>query len=60
MLLEPENTPLLGGLMVVSTNGHVFPVQVINLLQEDVWLSASVKLGIPSQCQCARGHVRIY
>lgn len=59
MLLEPGNTPLPGGLMVVptvvSSNNHVFPVQVLNLSQEDVWLPPKTRLGIISQCQCIEG-----
>lgn len=59
MLLEPGNTPLPGGLMVVptviSSNSHVFPVQVINLSQEDVWLPPKTRLGTLTQCQCVEG-----
>lgn len=50
MLFEP------GGLIVVptviSSNNHIFPVQVINFSPEDVWLSPKTRLGILSQCQC--------
>lgn len=53
MLFEP------GGLIVVptviSSNNHIFPVQVINFSQEDVWLSPKTRLGILSQCQCVEG-----
>lgn len=53
MLFEP------GGLIVVptviSSNNHIFPVQVINFSPEDVWLSPKTRLGILSQCQCVEG-----
>lgn len=59
MLLEPGNIPLPGGLIVVptviSSNSHVFPVQVINLSQEDICLSPKTRLGILSPCQCIEG-----
>ena len=59
MLLEPGNTPLPSGLMIVptviSSNSHIFPVQVINFSREDVWLSPKTRLGILSQCQCVEG-----
>jgi len=59
MLLEPGNTPLPGGLIVVptviSSNNHIFPVQVVNFSAEDVWLSPKIRLGILNQCQCVEG-----
>lgn len=58
-LLKPGKTFLPGGLMVlpmvISTNNPVFPVQVINLSQEDIWLSPKTRLGTLSQCQCTGG-----
>lgn len=54
-LLEPSNTSLPGGLVLVPTlvspGKRVFPVQVVNLSPEDVWLPPKVKLGV-----LARGH----
>ncbi len=42
LLLEPGSTPLPGGLIptptLVSPQSRVFPVQVVNFSQEDVWL----------------------
>lgn len=59
MLLEPGNTPLPSGLVVVPTvvspNSHVFPVQVINFSQEDVWLPRKVRLGSLSPCEYVEG-----
>ena len=59
MLLEPGNTPLPGGLIVVptviSSNHDIFPVRVINFSPEDVWLSPKTRLGVLSQCQCVEG-----
>lgn len=59
MLLEPGNAPLPGGLVVVptvvSSNSQVFPVQVINFSQEDVWLPPKTRLGVLSQCECVEG-----
>lgn len=56
MLLEPGNTPLPSGLViiptVVSPNNHIFPVQVINFSAEDVWLPRKARLGSLSQCEC--------
>lgn len=48
MLLELGNIPLPSELTIVSTlistSSHMFPVQVSNLLQEDVWLSLKARL----------------
>ena len=59
MLLEPGNTPLPGGLIVVptviSSNNDIFPVRVINFSPEDVWLFPKTRLGVLSQCQCVEG-----
>lgn len=48
-LLEPMNTPLPGGLIVVpslvSSETSLFPVQVVNLSPEDIWLQARTRLG---------------
>lgn len=56
MLLEPGNTPLPSGLViiptVVSANSPVFPVQVINFSAEGVWLPRKARLGSLSQCEC--------
>lgn len=56
LLLEPGNTPLPGGLIpmptLVSSRSRVFPVQVVNFSQEDVWLPPKVPLGILTHCQC--------
>lgn len=50
MLLEPTTVPLLGGLVVVPTlvgsEKHLFPVQVMNLSDEDVWLNSKTRLGV--------------
>uniref|UniRef100_A0A672FZX6 Gypsy retrotransposon integrase-like protein 1 n=1 Tax=Salarias fasciatus TaxID=181472 RepID=A0A672FZX6_SALFA len=55
MLLEPGNTPLPGGLMVIPTltcySSPVFPVQVINLTQEDIWLPPKTRVGTLSHCE---------
>ncbi|KAJ8381162.1 hypothetical protein SKAU_G00019400 [Synaphobranchus kaupii] len=55
LLLEPVNTPLPGDLVVVPTlvptDSHVFPVQVINVSQEDVWLQPRTRLGVLSRIQ---------
>lgn len=56
LLLEPGTTPLPGGLIpmptLVSSRSRVFPVQVVNFSQEDVWLPPKVRLGILTLCQC--------
>ncbi|CAM4557621.1 unnamed protein product [Leuciscus chuanchicus] len=56
LLLEPGSTPLPGGLIpmptLVSSRSRVFPVQVVNFSQEDVWLPPKVQLGILTHCQC--------
>ncbi|XP_056303592.1 uncharacterized protein LOC130215772 [Danio aesculapii] len=61
LLLEPGNSPLPGGLILmptlVSPRSHVFPVQVINFSQEDVWLPPKVQLGILTHCQCAESDI---
>lgn len=50
MLLEPGSAPLPGGLVVVptlvSSKSHVFPVQVMNMSDEDLWLRPSIRLGV--------------
>ena len=55
-MLEPRNMLLPGGLIpvptVVSFSSRVFPVQVVNLSQDDVWLSPKMSLGVLSHCQC--------
>lgn len=55
MLLEPGNTPLPSGLVVVLTivspNSHVFPVQVINNSPEDVRLPHKARLGSLTECK---------
>lgn len=52
LLLEPGTTPLPSGLIpiptLVSSRSRVFPVQVVNFSQEDVWLAPKVRLGIPA------------
>lgn len=59
LVLEPGNTPLPGGVIVVPTvisaHSRTFPVQVINLSQEDVWLPAKARLGVLNLCQCIEG-----
>lgn len=59
MLLEPGNTPLPCGFIVVPTvvspNSHVFPVQVINFSPEDVWLPRKARLGSLSPCEYVEG-----
>lgn len=58
-LVEPGNVQLPGGLLViptlVSTNSLVFPVQVMNISQEDVWLPPKARLGIISPGRCIEG-----
>lgn len=58
-LIKPGNAPLPGELIVVSkvisSNSHIFPVQVIEFSSEDVWLSPKSGLGILCQCQCVEG-----
>lgn len=50
MLLEPGSAPLPGDLVVVPTlvspESHVFPVQVMNMSDEDLWLRPSIRLGV--------------
>lgn len=50
LLLEPVNAPLPGGLVVVptlvSTESHIFPVQVMNMSDEDIWLRPRTSLGV--------------
>ncbi len=57
LLLEPGSAPLPGGLIpmptLVSPQSRVFPVQVVNFSQEDVWLPPKVRLGLLTHCQCA-------
>lgn len=59
LLLEPGNTSLPGGVIVLPTvlsaNSHIFPVQVINFSQDDVWLQAKARLGILTPCECTEG-----
>lgn len=49
LLLEPGNSPLPGSLIVVpslvSTTKPLFPIQVVNLSSEDVWLQPNTRLG---------------
>lgn len=51
-LVEPANTPLPGGLVVVPTlitsELPVCPVRVLNLSQEDLWLQPRARLGMLS------------
>lgn len=39
-----------GGLVVVptlvSSESHVFPVQVVNMSEDDIWLRPSIRLGV--------------
>ncbi|RXN22180.1 Transposon Ty3-I Gag-Pol poly [Labeo rohita] len=53
ILLEPGAMPLPGGLVlaptVVSVDKRVFPVWVLNLALEDVWLPPKARLGILSE-----------
>lgn len=49
MFFEPVSTVLPGGLIVmpttlVTSDNHIFPVQVINLSEVDVWLSLGIVL----------------
>lgn len=59
LVLEPGNTPLPGGVIVVPTvisaNSHIFPVQVINFSQDGVWLPVKARLGVLTPCQCLEG-----
>lgn len=59
MLFEPGNVSLPAGLMAVptltSTKGSVFPVQVINISAEDVWLSPKARIGFLAPCHCVEG-----
>lgn len=52
LLLEPGKFPLPQGLIVVpslvSTSTPLFPVRVVNLSTEDVWLQLRTRLGILS------------
>ncbi|KAL6467298.1 hypothetical protein MHYP_G00251020 [Metynnis hypsauchen] len=52
MLLEPVSSPLPGSLSplpsVLSGESQVFPVHVVNLSPEDVWLNPRTRLGILS------------
>ncbi len=61
LLLEPGSTPLPGGLIpmptLVSPQSRVFPVQVVNISQEDVWLPPKVRLVLLTHCQCAGSDV---
>ena len=56
MLMEGANTPLSGGLVVVPTlvesKSYLFPVQVVDFSQEDVWLNPRSRLGIQTQIEC--------
>lgn len=49
LLLKPGNVPLPEGIIVVpslvSTVKPLFPVQVVNLSAEDVWLQPHTRLG---------------
>lgn len=53
MIFEPGSMPLPGGLVLVptavSSSKCVFPVQVLNLASEDVWLPPKTRLGVLSQ-----------
>lgn len=53
LLLEPVNAPLPGGLVVVptlvSSESHIFPVQVMNMSDEDIWLRPRTRLGVLTQ-----------
>ncbi|XP_073669344.1 uncharacterized protein [Paramisgurnus dabryanus] len=52
LLLEPGKFPLPQGLIVVpslvSTSAPLFPVRVVNLSTEDIWLQPRTRLGILS------------
>ncbi|KAL0151937.1 hypothetical protein M9458_052744 [Cirrhinus mrigala] len=56
-LVEPVNTPLPGGLVVVPTlvtsELPVCPVRVLNLSQEDLWLQPRARLGMLSLVDCS-------
>ncbi|KAL1007184.1 hypothetical protein UPYG_G00083180 [Umbra pygmaea] len=58
MQLEPSNTPLPNGIIViptiVSSQGHLFPVQLVHLSQEDVWLQPRTRLGTMSVAECVQ------
>lgn len=60
LLLEPGSTPLTGGLIplptLVSSGSRVFPVQVVNFSQGDVWLPAKARLGILHPCYCVENN----
>ncbi len=47
LLLEPGSAPLPGGLVVVPTlvmsERHLFPVQIMNLFDEDIWVKSVKK-----------------
>lgn len=59
MVLEPTGMTLPGGLVVVPTvvslSKRVFPVQVLNLAPEDVWLPPKARLGVLSQGRHVEG-----
>ncbi len=44
-------------LTLVSPQSQVFPVQVVNISQEDVWLPPKVRLVLLTHCQCAGSDV---
>lgn len=50
LLLEPVSTHLPGGLLVVPTlvptGNQEFPVQVINMSPEDIWLHPRTRVGL--------------
>ncbi|XP_028290920.1 uncharacterized protein LOC114454569 [Gouania willdenowi] len=56
LLVEPAKTPLPGGIAVLPTlvkaTKPLFPIQVVNFSQEDVWLRPRTRLGILSQVEC--------
>lgn len=59
LLWLPGNTSLPSGLFLVPTlvppGRRVFPVQVVNMSPEDVWLPPKVKLGILASGHCLEG-----
>lgn len=64
MLLEPINTPLPSGLVVVPTlvgfGKHVFPVQVVNFSPEDIWLQPRTRLGVLSEIECVEEATEVH
>lgn len=63
MLLEPTNTLVPSGLVVVptlvETDRHVFPVQVVNFSQEDVWLAPRTRLGMLTVVECVENAAEV-